>query len=78
VTRGGLVFVSGGGSVFYAIDKATGATRWQADLGRRAYSVPMTYRTRRGRQFVVIATGAGSDAELVAFALGDRNPEERH
>ena len=69
VTRGGLVFVSGGGSTLYAIDKATGATLWQADLGRRAYSVPMTYRTRAGKQFVVIATGAGAEAELVAFAL---------
>ncbi len=76
VTRGGLVFVSGGGSTLYAIDKASGATRWQANLGRRAYSVPMTYRTRIGRQFVVIATGAGADAELVAFALGDRSAEQ--
>jgi quinoprotein glucose dehydrogenase len=70
VTRGGLVFVTGGGSKLYAIDKATGSTIWQAELGRRAYSVPMTYRTRSGKQFIVIATGAGSDAELVAFALG--------
>jgi len=69
VTKGGLVFVTGGGSTLYAIDKTTGATLWQADLGRRAYSVPMTYRTRAGKQFVVIATGAGTDAELVAFAL---------
>jgi hypothetical protein len=30
----------------------------------------MTYRTRAGKQFIVIATGAGSEAELVAFALG--------
>jgi quinoprotein glucose dehydrogenase len=78
VTRGGLVFVSGGGSTLYAIDKATGATRWQADLGRPAYSVPMTYRTRTGRQFVVIATGAGRDAELVAFELGDGSAEQRN
>jgi len=69
VTAGGLLFVTGGGSTLYAIDKATGQTLWQSELGRRAYSVPMTYRTRDGRQFVVIATGAGSDAELVAFAL---------
>jgi quinoprotein glucose dehydrogenase len=69
VTAGGLLFVTGGGSTLYAIDKATGQTLWQSELGRRAYAVPMTYRTRAGRQFVVIATGAGSDAELVAFAL---------
>ena len=30
----------------------------------------MTYKTRGGRQFVVIATGAGPDATLAAFALG--------
>ncbi len=69
VTKGGLVFVSGGGSVLYAIDKQNGRTLWSADLGKRAYAVPMTYRTRAGRQYVVIATGAGRDAELVAFAL---------
>jgi hypothetical protein len=29
----------------------------------------MTYRTRSGRQFVVIATGTGAENALVAFAL---------
>jgi hypothetical protein len=29
----------------------------------------MTYRSPGGRQFVVIATGGGEDAALVAFAL---------
>jgi hypothetical protein len=29
----------------------------------------MTYRAKNGRQYVVIATGARADAELVAFAL---------
>jgi hypothetical protein len=29
----------------------------------------MTYRSARGRQFVVIATGGGEDAVLMAFAL---------
>jgi hypothetical protein len=29
----------------------------------------MTYRSRNGRQFVVIATGGGEDASLMAFAL---------
>jgi quinoprotein glucose dehydrogenase len=69
VTRGGLVFVTGGGSTLYAIDKADGRTLWEAPLGARGYANPMTYRTRAGRQFVVIATGAGADARLVAFAL---------
>jgi quinoprotein glucose dehydrogenase len=69
VTRGGLVFLTGGGSVLYAIDKASGATLWEAELGARGYANPMTYRTRAGRQFVLIATGAGAGAKLVAFAL---------
>ncbi len=69
VTNGGLLFVSGGGSVLYAIDKVSGKTLWSFDLGKEAYSVPMTYRTASGTQYVVVATGAGSEAELVAFAL---------
>ena len=49
VTRGGLVFVTGGGSVLYAIDSRDGRTLWQHDLGQRAYANPMTYRARDGR-----------------------------
>jgi quinoprotein glucose dehydrogenase len=69
VTKGGLVFVSGGGRVLYAIDSRNGSTLWEYDLGRQAYANPMTYRTRDGKQIVVIATGAGPTARLVAFAL---------
>jgi hypothetical protein len=29
----------------------------------------MTYRTRSGRQFIVMATGAGAENALLAFAL---------
>jgi glucose dehydrogenase len=38
-------------------------------VGQSAYSVPMTYRTRAGKQFVVVAVGATTGASLVAFAL---------
>ena len=69
VTRGGLVFATGGGRVLYAIDSRTGETLWEHDLGQIAYANPMTYRTQTGRQFIIIATGAGSSAKLVAFAL---------
>jgi quinoprotein glucose dehydrogenase len=72
VTRSGLLFVTGGGQVLYAIDTKDGRTVWQHDFGRVAYSVPMTYATRDGRQFVVVATGAGPNAELVAFTVGNR------
>jgi len=69
VTAGGLIFVSGGGSELYAIDTKDGKPLWSADLGQNAYATPMTYRTRAGKQFVVIATGAANGAKLVAFAL---------
>ena len=29
----------------------------------------MTYRTRAGRQYIVMATGAGADNALLAFSL---------
>ena len=69
VTKGGLLFATGGGTTLYALDKTSGRTLWSASLGREGYAVPMTYRTRAGTQYVVIATGAGNNAELVAFAL---------
>ena len=70
VTAGGLVFLTGGGTVLFAFDAATGEERWRAELGAFGYSVPMTYRTSAGRQFVVIATGGEDEpGALVAFAL---------
>ena len=71
VTAGGLLFVTGGGATLYAIDVDKGTTLWSGDLDQNAYAVPMTYRTRAGKQFVVIATGAANGAKLVAFALKD-------
>lgn len=69
VTRGGLLFATGGGQVLYALDSRDGRTLWQHDFGRVAYSVPMTYATRDGQQYIVVATGAGANAELVAFRI---------
>ncbi|MEO5567555.1 MAG: PQQ-binding-like beta-propeller repeat protein [Gemmatimonadaceae bacterium] len=70
VTRGGLVFATGGGSVLYALDTRDGRVLWQHDLpAGRGYSNPVTYRVADGRQFIVIASGAGETAELAAFAL---------
>ena len=69
VTRGGLVFVGGGEPYLYAFDKATGAELWRGATPFPTNANPMTYRARSGRQFVVVATGAGADAALVAFAL---------
>ena len=67
-TRGGLVFVGGGEPYLYAFDAATGTEVWRGATPFRTNANPMTYRARSGRQFVVIATGAGAGAALVAFA----------
>ena len=71
VTGGGLVFLGGGDPYLYAFDAATGEelTRFATEF--RTSGNPMTYRSGAGRQFIVIATGAGPDARLVAFALPD-------
>ena len=68
VTKGGLVFVGGWEDVLYAFDKRTGREVWSAPLPERSTATPMTYRTEKGRQFVLIATGSGASQELVAFA----------
>jgi len=70
VTKGGLVVGAGGDSMLYAFDKATGKEIAHVDLSRRASSTPMTYRTTSGKQMIVIATGEGNAATLVAFAVG--------
>ena len=69
VTRGGLAFLGGGGPCLYAFDKATGDELWRGATPFPTSANPMTYRTRSGRQIVVIATGRGAEAALVAFAL---------
>ena len=76
VTAGGLVFLTGGGNVLYAIDSQSGEELWAGDLGQVGYANPMTYRTREGRQYVVIATGRGQGTRLMAFALSSAGLEE--
>jgi glucose dehydrogenase len=51
------------------VDSGTGRDLWTHPLGRRSTSTPSTYRSKEGKQFVVIATGQGADATLVAFSL---------
>jgi quinoprotein glucose dehydrogenase len=74
VTAGGLVFVGGGDVALNAFDAMTGQELWRYPLNVRTTGTPMTYRTSDqpavpGRQFIVVATGSGENAELVAFAL---------
>ncbi|MBI3261575.1 MAG: pyrroloquinoline quinone-dependent dehydrogenase, partial [Acidobacteria bacterium] len=74
LTKGGVLFVGGADEAFTALDTSTGQELWRAPLPRRTSGTPMTYRSRSGRQFVVIATGGGEDAVLTAFALPAREP----
>jgi quinoprotein glucose dehydrogenase len=68
LTRGGLLFVGGGDRAFHAVDKDTGRELWSTPT-LETTATPMTYRTASGRQFVVIGTGRGTEATLLAFAL---------
>jgi quinoprotein glucose dehydrogenase len=59
----------GGGNIFRAYDKASGAVLWSMDLGAGTTGSPMTY-LHSGRQYVVVAVGSTNHpAELVALAL---------
>ena len=69
VTKGGLIFIGSGDPYLYTFDKTTGRELWRVRTPFSVTANPMTYRARSGRQFVVVATGAGADATLVAFAL---------
>lgn len=68
VTKGGLIFVGGGDRAFHALDTTTGKELWTMPT-LETTGTPMTYATADGRQFVVVATGRGPEATLVAFAL---------
>jgi quinoprotein glucose dehydrogenase len=72
VTKSGLVFIGGGDGYLYAFDRKSGKEIWRGKVPYENAAVPMTYRTRSGRQFVAIATGTGADNALVAFALGSK------
>ncbi|MBC7843681.1 MAG: pyrroloquinoline quinone-dependent dehydrogenase [Gemmatimonadaceae bacterium] len=70
VTKGGLLFATGGGGVLYALDTRDGRVLWQFDLpAGRGYANPISYRGANGVQYVVVATGGGENAELLAFAI---------
>ncbi|HVT94991.1 MAG TPA: pyrroloquinoline quinone-dependent dehydrogenase [Bryobacteraceae bacterium] len=76
VTGGGLAFIGATfDGYFRAFEVQTGAEVWKAKLPTGARATPMTYRTAKGKQYVVIAAGGfegvGSpqDDSLVAFSL---------
>jgi quinoprotein glucose dehydrogenase len=69
VTAGGLVLVGGADTALNAFDTRNGELLARIELSRRTSGTPMTYRTRSGQQIVVVSTGAGRDAALVALAV---------
>lgn len=75
-TAGGLLFIAAtDDQMFRAFDAASGKVLWSAKLKTGSYTVPMTYRARNGRQYVVLVDTGGSfyDAtggdSVIAFAL---------
>jgi quinoprotein glucose dehydrogenase len=68
-TAGGVLFVGGGDAAFHAVSMETGADLWETPVPRHGNATPMTYRAKNGRQYIVMATGGGADAALVAWAL---------
>jgi quinoprotein glucose dehydrogenase len=69
VTGSGLVFIGGGDGYLYAFDKSNGKELWRGKVPYENAATPMTYRTRSGHQFIVVATGTGVQNALVAFEL---------
>ena len=70
VTAGGLVFIGATNDRrFRAFDSRTGEELWVTRLEMSAYSIPITYQGRDGRQYVAIAAAAAS-------ALDDPSPDE--
>jgi quinoprotein glucose dehydrogenase len=68
VTKSGVLFVGGGDMALHAVDKKNGEDIWTYPFPRRTSGTPMTFMYQ-GKQYVVIATGSGSESTLIAFAL---------
>ena len=70
VTAGGLVFIGATNDRrFRAFDSRTGEELWVTRLEMSAYSIPITYQGRDGKQYVAIVAAAAS-------ALDDPSPDE--
>jgi quinoprotein glucose dehydrogenase len=69
VTKGGLVFAGSGDRALHAVDKSNGVELWTYPIPRPVTGTPVTYLGTDGHQYVVVATGAGTDAVLMAFSL---------
>jgi quinoprotein glucose dehydrogenase len=90
VTRGGVVFIGAAtDDRFHAYDTASGKLLWQTKMATSSNAGPMTYISKDGRQYVVIAAGGPGNARrrsandnfvfhqtLVAFALPKSGDKE--
>ena len=75
-TASGLVFIGAtNDSRFRAFDSRTGKQLWTEKIDASAYTVPITYLGRDGKQYVAVTAGGGSfwasptSDSIVAFAL---------
>ncbi|MEO8736261.1 MAG: pyrroloquinoline quinone-dependent dehydrogenase [Edaphobacter sp.] len=75
-TAGGLLFIGATNDrFFHAYDAATGKLLWQQKLDAGSYVVPITYKGKSGKQYVLtLATGGSfydrkSGDAVIAFAL---------
>jgi quinoprotein glucose dehydrogenase len=72
VTASGLIFIGGGDGYFYAFETRTGKEVWREKIPHAVTANPMTYRTRSGKQFIVVANGTSDQNALLAFAVKER------
>jgi len=63
----GVLYVTTPYNSIAAVDAETGKELWRGKIPYENTAVPMTYRTRSGRQFVVVATGARPDKRAGGF-----------
>ncbi|MEO6910730.1 MAG: PQQ-binding-like beta-propeller repeat protein, partial [Edaphobacter sp.] len=75
-TASGLIFIAATNDQhFRAFDASNGKTLWDTKLETGAYTTPMTYKGKDGRQYVlIVATGGSyydrtSGDSVIAFAL---------
>jgi quinoprotein glucose dehydrogenase len=69
VTRSGLIFIGGGDGYFYAFETRTGKEVWREKIPYNNTANPMTYRTKSGKQFIIMATGTSDRNALLAYAV---------
>ena len=77
VTKGGLVFHVGGDSTVRAYDEDTGKVLWEGRFTGSAPGVPVSYESH-GRQYVVIAAGAGGVGADVRCSSRCRGAADRN